>query len=375
MHGTTGYDFLNAGGRRSSWTPTAPARRSSDVYRRFAGDRRPLRRRRLREQEAGAASGALGRADRARAAGSTASPSSTATRATSRSTACRRRSREVIACFPVYRTLRAGRRRATSAPTTAAHIEAAMRTRQAPQPGDQRARSSTSSRSVLLLETPRAWTRPSVAERREFVLRFQQLTGPVMAKGLEDTAFYRYFPSPRSTRSAAIPRCAGAAVEQFHAENAERRRRRPHGMLGHRDPRHQARRGRAGAARRAVGDPRATGSRRRPLARDEPRRTNGRRRGDVPDGNEEYLLYQTLVGAWPPGAPTRLRPRLRRAHPGLHGQGAAGGQGPHELGQPQRRVRGSRRRLRGRRPRRLSRQPLPRATSWPSSPRVLRPGS
>jgi hypothetical protein len=48
--------------------------------------------------------------------------------------------------------------------------------------------------TVLLLQDPAGLDELQRAERRDFVMRFQQLTGPVMAKGLEDTAFYRYYP-------------------------------------------------------------------------------------------------------------------------------------------------------------------------------------
>src|SRR5690606_26515171 len=48
--------------------------------------------------------------------------------------------------------------------------------------------------SILLLEDPDGLTDEQRAERRRFLLKLQQVTGPVMAKGLEDTAFYRYYP-------------------------------------------------------------------------------------------------------------------------------------------------------------------------------------
>src|SRR5207237_8578934 len=48
--------------------------------------------------------------------------------------------------------------------------------------------------SLLLLDDPKGLKAAERAERRDFVLRFQQLTSPVMAKGLEDTTFYRYYP-------------------------------------------------------------------------------------------------------------------------------------------------------------------------------------
>ena len=56
---------------------------------------------------------------------------------------------------------------------------------------------------------------------------------------------------------------------------------------------------------------------------------------DAPDANEEYLLYQTLLGTWPlePFADLNDKARggIRRAHSAIHGQGAERGQAEHEL--------------------------------------------
>ena len=99
---------------------------------------------------------------------------------------------EVIACFPVYRTYT----QATStdvSPGDRVHILRAIR--------DAKRRNRSTSESVfdfiadlLLLRDPDGLSDADRTERREFVLRLQQLTGPVMAKGLEDTVFYRYYP-------------------------------------------------------------------------------------------------------------------------------------------------------------------------------------
>ena len=74
--------------------------------------------------------------------------------------------------------------------------------------------------SVLLLEHPSGLGDAERAERAEFVLRFQQLTAPVMAKGFEDTALYRYYPlaslnetrafSDKAGRRSTRPASAGA---------------------------------------------------------------------------------------------------------------------------------------------------------------------
>jgi (1->4)-alpha-D-glucan 1-alpha-D-glucosylmutase len=65
----------------------------------------------------------------------------------------------------------------------------------------------------------------------DFVVRFQQLTGPVMAKGVEDTAFYRYFRLAALNEVGGNPGRFGMTVDEFHAENAKRLARFPLHML------------------------------------------------------------------------------------------------------------------------------------------------
>ena len=62
-------------------------------------------------------------------------------------------------------------------------------------------------------------------------MKFQQLTGPVMAKGVEDTAFYRYNRLVALNEVGSDPAAFGTSVAEFHRENAERARRWPHGLL------------------------------------------------------------------------------------------------------------------------------------------------
>ena len=68
-------------------------------------------------------------------------------------------------------------------------------------------------------------------ERCRFVMKFQQLTGPVMAKGVEDTAFYLYNRLVALNEVGGDPAAFGTSVAEFHRENAERARRWPHGLL------------------------------------------------------------------------------------------------------------------------------------------------
>src|SRR5262249_1281542 len=105
---------------------------------------------------------------------------------------------EVIACFPVYRSYIPPNANEVGEEDRR-HISRAIRT---PKRSTQTVSASTFAfiESLLLLRDAEEFERHEVIdgdvrrERREFVMRFQQLTGPVTAKGIEDTAFYRFYP-------------------------------------------------------------------------------------------------------------------------------------------------------------------------------------
>src|SRR5688500_8355517 len=125
-----------------------------------------------------------------------------------------------------------------------------------------------------------------------FVTRFQQTTPPVMAKGVEDTAFYRYARLLALNDVGGDPGRFGISIEQFHAGNAERAERFPHNLLVTQT--HDTKR--SGDVRARIGAlstmPEEWGARVRrwlDLLSDVP----------GPDDVERYLILQTLVGAWP----------------------------------------------------------------------------
>ena len=141
-------------------------------------------------------------------------------------------------------------------------------------------------------------------ERCRFVMKFQQLTGPVMAKGVEDTAFYRYNRLVALNEVGSDPAAFGTSVAEFHRENAERARRWPHGLLT--SSTHDTKRSEDVRARIAVlselpREWRAAVNRWARLNRRAKTRVEG---ASAPDRNDEYLFYQTLLGAWPWGAET-----------------------------------------------------------------------
>jgi len=133
----------------------------------------------------------------------------------------------------------------------------------------------------------------------ELAMKFQQVTGPVMAKGAEDTAFYRYVPLLALNEVGGDPRRFGVSTAAFHRLMETRAKRWPSGMLA--SSTHDTKRGEDARARLALLSemPRDWGKRVSLWAR-----LNRLRRGEVdgapaPDRNDEYFFYQTVVGAWP----------------------------------------------------------------------------
>ena len=134
--------------------------------------------------------------------------------------------------------------------------------------------------------------RPAPAE---FVTRFQQTTPPVVAKGVEDTAFYRFARLLALCDVGGDPGRFGIGADRFHEAAAERARRFPGAMLT--TMTHDTKRSADVRARIAALTwvPELWEERvRHWLALSEPLRAGG-----APDDAERYFLFQTLVGAWP----------------------------------------------------------------------------
>ncbi len=129
----------------------------------------------------------------------------------------------------------------------------------------------------------------------DFALRFQQTTGPVMAKGVEDTAFYRYNRLVSLNDVGGDPGRFGTSVDEFHAHNRRIAADWPSTQLAtstHDTKRSEDVRARIGLLSEI---PAQWGAAVRRWTA-----TNARHKHDgMPDANAEYLLYQTLVGAWP----------------------------------------------------------------------------
>jgi (1->4)-alpha-D-glucan 1-alpha-D-glucosylmutase len=153
--------------------------------------------------------------------------------------------------------------------------------------------------SVLLLEDPEGLSEEDKQVRRQFVLKFQQVTGPVTAKGLEDTAFYRYYPLASLNEVGGEPATPGTSVEHFHRRVQEQAASWPNTMVT--TGTHDTKRGEDLRARLNVLSevPEQWGA---CLSRWQELNASARAEldgGPVPDANEEDLIYQTLVGSWP----------------------------------------------------------------------------
>ncbi|MBV9603057.1 MAG: malto-oligosyltrehalose synthase [Chloroflexi bacterium] len=139
-------------------------------------------------------------------------------------------------------------------------------------------------------------------DRLRFIARFQQTTGPVMAKGTEDTAFYQFNRLISLNEVGGDPDTFGRSLTAFHRHNAQRARDWPGTLLAsstHDTKRSEDVRARINVLSELPRDWRAALTRWT--------RLNGRKKLSIqgrvaPDRNEEYLLYQTLLGAWPNSA-------------------------------------------------------------------------
>jgi (1->4)-alpha-D-glucan 1-alpha-D-glucosylmutase len=205
--------------------------------------------------------------------------------------------REVVACFPVYRTYirpdsdevrQEDRQRIGAAVRTAKRRNPVM----SPSFFDFIG-------SVLLLEDPPGLSEEARHERRQFALKFQQVTGPVTAKGLEDTAFYRIYPLASLNEVGGDPTIPGTTVEQFHRRVRETMTRWPRDLLTtgtHDTKRGEDLRARLNVLAEIPEQWEAAVQRWRGMNAPAQIELEG---AAVPDANEEYLIYQTLVGTWP----------------------------------------------------------------------------
>src|SRR5213078_2804312 len=204
--------------------------------------------------------------------------------------------RETIACFPVYRTYVApGRPVSEEDRQVVEHAIGAAKRR---NPAIEESIFNFL-RDVLLFRFPENLDAEARADHTHFVLKFQQATGPIMAKGLEDTVFYIYNRLAALNEVGGEPQQFGISIEAFHERNLYRQRNWSTTLLA--TSTHDTKRSEDVRARMlAISDMPELWQ--RSLQR---WRTANRRwkrtinDAEAPDANEEYLLYQTLLGTWP----------------------------------------------------------------------------
>ncbi|HET7007801.1 MAG TPA: malto-oligosyltrehalose synthase, partial [Candidatus Binatia bacterium] len=160
------------------------------------------------------------------------------------------------------------------------------------------------------------FTNQSEEERKSwthFVMRFQQLTGPLMAKGFEDTTLYIYGQLLALNDVGGDPDRFGVTVEEFHRFNRRRAERWPHTL--NTTATHDSKRGEDARARLFVISELAEEWERhlKRWSRLNRSKKEIQRGQEVPDTNDEYFLYQTLAGAWPCAGEDRagFLPRLK----------------------------------------------------------------
>ncbi|MBN1699446.1 MAG: malto-oligosyltrehalose synthase [Spirochaetales bacterium] len=142
--------------------------------------------------------------------------------------------------------------------------------------------------SIVLLET-------GDKEAKEFALSLQQMSGPVMAKGAEDTAFYCYNRFVMLNEVGGDPGIFGTAVESFHRYMTLVSEEFPHTMTT--TSTHDTKRSEDVRARLAVIS--EIPDKWTMYVINAAQNNEGFRKDGIPDRNMEYLLYQTIVGAWP----------------------------------------------------------------------------
>jgi (1->4)-alpha-D-glucan 1-alpha-D-glucosylmutase len=203
--------------------------------------------------------------------------------------------KEVIACFPVYRTyvtdtgpvsesdrryiveaIRFAKRRAPVVPSLVFDFI-----------------------ERLLLKLTPVTTPEDAAERMQFIGKFQQITSPVAAKGIEDTALYRFPRLLSLNEVGADPTRFGLDPSAVHDWLGSRQQRWPSGLSAtstHDSKRSEDVRARLNVLSEIPGAWKSAVLKWRALNRRFKRDVGGK---PAPDAGEEYFLYQTLLGAWP----------------------------------------------------------------------------
>ena len=202
---------------------------------------------------------------------------------------------EAIACFPVYRTY------VTSCGVVERdqrYIELAIAKAKKKNPA-LNVTIFDFLKNVLLLRYPHDFEEADKMEWLEFAMKFQQACAPIMAKGLEDTVFYVYNRFASLNEVGGNPEKFGTTLEAFHGQNIERSKSWPYGLITtstHDTKRSEDVRARLNILSEIPDEWHHHMNRWSRLNKGKKSVIDGQ---FVPDRNEEYLLYQDLIGVWP----------------------------------------------------------------------------
>ena len=199
--------------------------------------------------------------------------------------------REVVACFPVYRTYVSDQGAAAADREAIDTAIAAARRR---NPAMESSIFDFLRSCLIPLDSP-----PQNQQHLDVAMRFQQYTAPVQAKGIEDTAFYRHYALASLNEVGGDPRYPATTLNAFHDANRQRRRRWPGEMLAtstHDTKRGEDARVRIDALSEVPDAWAAAVSEWRQLNAPNRSRLSG---GQAPDAGDEYFFYQALIGVWP----------------------------------------------------------------------------
>lgn len=206
---------------------------------------------------------------------------------------------EIVACFPVYRSYISARE---VVPEDRRNIEQAT--------AAAKRRSTTADtrifdflRDVLTLAAANGKSPAYSGQVLAFAMKFQQFTSPVMAKGLEDTSAYIYHRLLSLNEVGGDPRQFGVTLATFHRANQARAKDWPHSMLttsSHDTKRSEDVRARLNVLSEIPAAWRLALRHWSHANRSLKHMLNGLL---VPTPNDEYFIYQTLLGIWPAGEP------------------------------------------------------------------------
>jgi (1->4)-alpha-D-glucan 1-alpha-D-glucosylmutase len=220
--------------------------------------------------------------------------------------------REVIACLPVYRTYITGPQGVAAQDRSVMDGAVEEAKRRNPRTAEE---VFDFVRDAVLLAGVEDFPEEDRPRLVEWALKFQQLTGPIMAKSVEDTVFYTYNRLVSLNEVGGSLEQYGVSAATFHRQNAQRLERWPHTLLAtstHDTKRSEDVRARLNALSEMPREWQAAlarwgrlNSAKKAVVEDQP----------APDRNDEYLLYQTLLGTWPAEpmtaeALTRFRGRI-----------------------------------------------------------------